>query len=135
MAVVRSLVWLFLIIVMGLGATLVVANAIIRAQLKPQKPLIVRDSIGTGSHTLSGVVMVPSPCDEVTIETLRRSTTSYEIVFKTWREPAIVPCLLQETAREFHAVIFAPSFGVSLTASIDGVPIPTAVISEEPLSL
>lgn len=129
----RSLVWLVLIVAVGLGATFLVANAIIRAQFKPIIPILARDNVGIGSHTLSGNVPVQSTCDEVIVDTAKTSDTSYTILFSTWREPYIPSCISQEVQREFHAIIFAPSLGVSFTATLNGAPIPIAVIREIPL--
>lgn len=131
----RSLVWLLIILSLGLGATFLVANTIIRSQLKPTQPILVRDEVGTGSHTLSGSVPVQSSCDEVTVNTEKLSDTSYALVFSTWREPYISSCTSEGASREFHAIVFAPSLGVSFTAAIDGAPTPVAVIPEIPLRI
>lgn len=133
-AILRSLVWLLLILVVGLGSTSIVANAVVGAQAKSQRVVIVRDGIGAGSHTLSGTIPVASVCDEVTVTTERMSSTTYALRFKTWREPSIPSCTLQEATREFHAVVFASSFGVSFSASINGEPIRIAVIEEVPIN-
>lgn len=129
----RSLVWLVLIVAVGLAATLLVANAIIRSQFKPIIPILARDNVGVGSHTLSGNVPVQSTCDEVIVDTEKTSDTSYTILFSTWREPYIPTCASQEVLREFHAIIFAPSLGVSFAATLNGHPVPIAVIPEIPL--
>jgi len=129
----RSLVWFILILVVGTSVTFMVAGAIIRTQLKPDKPVLVRDEVGAGSHTLSGTVPVQSTCDEVTVNTQKTSPTSYALLFTTWHEPYIPSCANQEVMREFHAIIFASSLGVSFTAMLDGSPIPLAVIPEIPL--
>ena len=129
----RSLVWFLLILFVGLGATFIVASEIRRTQLKPSRPILARDTIGAGSHTLSGIVMVPSSCDEIIVNTRKTSDTSYALIVSTWREPYIPTCISREISREFRAIIFAPSIGVSFTASLDGVPVPIAVIPEIPL--
>lgn len=131
--VLRSLVWLFLILFLGFGLTLIVANQIIRAQLKSAQPILVRDSVGPGSHTLSGVVPVQSTCDEITVNTEKTSNDSFMLVFNTWREPYVPTCVQGDVTREFHAVVFAPSFGVTFSAAVDGTPMPVAVIPEVPL--
>lgn len=133
-AVLRSLVWLFLIIGLGLGSTFIVANAVVNAQMNSQRPIVMRDSLGIGSHSLSGTILLASSCDEVIVSTEQISTTSYAIRFKTWREPSVVSCDTTGTsAREFHAIVFAPSFGVEFTATINDISVPVAVIPDIPL--
>lgn len=129
----RSLVWFVLILLMGLGATLIVTNEIVRANLKTIRPILIRDKIGAGTHILSGVVPVSSSCDEIIVYTEKISDSLYAIIFSTWREPYISPCIEREVSREFRAVIFASSLGVSFTASLNGEPVPIAVIPEIPL--
>lgn len=129
----RSVVWFVLILLIGFSATLIVANEIVRANLKPIRPILVRDKIGVGSHILSGVVPVSSTCDEVIVYTEKISDSLYAIIFTTWREPYISSCVERETSREFRAVIFAASLGVSFTATLNGEPVSIAVIPEIPL--
>ena len=129
----RSLVWLVLILFIGLDATFLVANEMVRANLKPVRPVLVRDTIGVGSHTLSGTIPVSSTCDEVTVKTEQVSTTTYALMFTTWREPHVPLCIEREVTRQFRAIIFASSLGVSFTATLDGEPIPIAVIPDIPL--
>jgi hypothetical protein len=133
MSFVRSIVWFVLILLIGFAATLIVANEIVRANLKPIRPILIRDKISVGSHILSGVVPVSSTCDEVIVYTEKISDSLYAIIFTTWREPYISSCIEQETTREFRAVIFAASIGVSFTATLNGAPVSIAVIPEIPL--
>lgn len=129
----RSLVWFVLILFVGLGATLIVANEIVRANLKPIRPILIRDTVGIGSHTLAGVVPVSSTCDEVIVYTEKVSDSLHKLIFSTWREPNISTCIDREQSREFRAVVFASSIGVSFTATLNGEPVPIAVIPEIPL--
>lgn len=129
----RSLVWLVLILGLGLGATFIVAQEIVRASIKPSQVIFVRDAIGIGSHVLSGTIAVPSTCDEVIVNTEQTSATSYAILFSTWRDPHITSCKDTKATREFHAIIFAPSLGTSFTATLNGAPVSIAVIPEIPL--
>jgi hypothetical protein len=133
LAILRSCVWVVLILVVGLGSTALVANAVVSAQDQSQRILIVRDRIGVGSHTLSGIISLASSCDEVAVVTDRISSTTYALRFKTWREPSIQSCIQQESARQFYAVVFASSYGVSFRASINGEPIRVSVIEESPI--
>lgn len=133
MNLLRSLVWLILILFVGLGATFLVANEMVRANLKPIRPVLVRDTIGVGSHTLTGTIPVSSTCDEVTVKTEQVSSTTYALMFTTWREPHVPLCIEQEVTRQFRTIVFASSLGISFTATLDGEPIPIAVIPDVPL--
>lgn len=133
LAILRSLVWLFLILTVGLGSTSIVANAVVASQAKNQRVFIVRDGIGAGSHTLSGTIPVSSSCEEVTVTTERTSSTTYALRFKTWKEPSIPTCADQEATRQFHAVVFASSYGITFGATVNGEPIRIAVIEDVPI--
>ena len=126
--ILRSLVWFMIVLTVGLGITFVVADTVAHTQvLNAPTPVLVQDSIGIGSHTLSGVISVPSSCDQMTVHTQQISPSSYLILFDTWREPYI-QCAEQGSVREFHVIIFASSLGVSFSATLDGSPIPIAVV-------
>ncbi len=91
------------------------------------EPILIRDVLGQGSHNLSGAVMVPTPCDQISVRTLALSTTAYMLNFETWREPS-VDCGNAETPRVFHAILFAPSVGIEFGATLDGVGLPIVVL-------
>jgi len=92
-------------------------------------PIAIRDDLQPNKHQLSGMVMVPSPCDELTLKTEQISETMYELNFTTWREPSVT-CADDSTPRAFRTVLFAPSAGVNFVATLDNVALPIAVIPE-----
>ena len=132
-ALIRAFVWLVLILIIGLGSTFTVANEIIRSNLRPVEPVLIRDTIGAGTHTLTGVVYVHSPCDEITVTTKQLDETSYALLINTWREPHIPSCEMTKVTRRFNAIVFAPSLGTKFSLLIDGTPFPVAVIQDIPL--
>ena len=87
---------------------------------------VIRDIVGPGSHHLSGMVMVPSPCHELSLRTEAISPTRYQLLFRTWHEPS-VDCKSGETPRPFHAVLFAPAAGVDFFATLDDKTLPIQV--------
>jgi hypothetical protein len=91
------------------------------------EPVVVRDVLDRGAHYLSGMVSVPSPCDQLSVKTVELSKTTYMLDFNTWREPS-VPCPDKETPRTFHTILFAPPVGVEFGATLDGVGLPIVVL-------
>lgn len=94
-------------------------------------PVLVRDELSPGSHHLAGMIMVPSPCDELSMHTEQISTTTYALLFKTWREPTVT-CNDEEVPRSFREVVFAPALGVRFIASLNGSAFPVAVLPVTP---
>lgn len=95
-------------------------------------PILVRDVLSPGVHSLTGMVMVPTPCDQLSVRTEEISKVGYRLVFRTWREPSIKSCAPQETPRPFRAVLFAPAAGIYFTATLDEDPLPLTVIPQLP---
>ena len=88
---------------------------------------MVRDELRAGEHQLSGMVMVPTSCHELSVDTATISRTDYALVFKTWREPSVT-CSDDEVPRAFHTVLFAPAANVNITATLDGSGLPLIVL-------
>ena len=89
--------------------------------------MIVRDELKPGEHHLSGLIQLPSACDSFSIQTTELDAFRYHLSFETWREPQR-DCENTPVARPFNTVVFAPAFGVFLTADLDGVALPFTLI-------
>lgn len=89
--------------------------------------VVIRDVVGTGVHALSGIVMLPSLCDQLRVSSEKLETTRYHLVFSTWREP-YRDCVAEETPRHFKSQVFAPSAGISFTAELDEKPLAIIVV-------
>lgn len=89
--------------------------------------VVIRDELGPGSHNLSGMVMVPTPCHQLSMRTEALSTSTYMLLFRTWREPSVY-CAATEVPRYFRAVLFAPSTGVEFGATLDDRGLPIIVV-------
>jgi hypothetical protein len=94
-------------------------------------PTLIRDEVKPNEHHLSGMIMVPDSCDELSVDTEALSSVDYALVFKTWHEPS-VPCAHEPTPRAFHAVVFAPAAGVNFTATLDGASLSIATVAVPP---
>ena len=92
-------------------------------------PVPVRDIISPDTHMLSGMILLPLACDELTVQTQQISANVYDLAFTTWEDPS-VPCPETPTPRTFQAVTFAPATGVTFTATLDGNAFPILVLPE-----
>lgn len=105
-----------------------VLSSVVNAQAAGlNAPIVIRDNVQANVHDLSGMVMVASPCDELSVQTSQVSSTVYQLSFSTWREPSVT-CADDSTPRSFHTVIFAPGAGVYFVATLDNAALPIAVI-------
>ena len=124
---IRRLVWFFVISCVVAYAVFLAAGSSIQAQAIDASRIVkIRDSLNPGVHHLSGIVMVPTTCSELSVRTEQLSIDTYQIIFTTWKEPAI-ECITDDTARPFRAVVFAPAAGVHFVATLDDSPLDLAV--------
>ena len=127
----RILWFVVLAAALSYGSYLLVGNVVNAQASNTYGPTVVRDVLGPGSHDLSGMVMVPTPCDELIVHTEAISPTSYVLLFETWREPSVT-CGKEETPRTFHETLFAPAAGVEFAATLDGAGLPIVVLPVVP---
>lgn len=123
----RRLVWFFVVAsAVSYAVFLVAGNAIRTQALDDTRIVLVRDYLKVGEHHLSGMVMVPSTCDQLYVRTEEPEPKLIHLRFTTWEEPNI-DCVREDTPRAFRAVVFAPSVGVEFIASLDDEPLQVAV--------
>lgn len=67
----------------------------------------VVDSYENGKHSLSGMVVVPSECVDLTVRVRDIDAKTVALVFETWEQPYRT-CTEASTPRAFTASIFAP---------------------------
>jgi hypothetical protein len=96
-----------------------------------QTPIVIQDALMPGKHTVSGIVMVPSPCTELTVQTAKLSPTTYTLELQTWEDPSVA-CQKIETPRSFNTVAFAPTFGIQFVVYLDGKTVPFQIIPVMP---
>src|SRR6185369_2721836 len=87
--------FIVLAVVISYPAYLVAGNIAHAQASKQNEPVLVRDELGTGVHHLSGMIMVPSSCDQLSVRTESSSKAVYRLIFRTWRDPS-VECLPDE---------------------------------------
>lgn len=131
-AIFSRMVWLFVVTSLLSYATYLVAGNVAQAQASGENlPVLIRDELGAGVHHLSGMIMVASPCDQLSVRTQEVSSNSYILVFRTWHEPA-TGCVQEETPRYFRALLFAPSTGIEFAATLDEHSFPIVVLPTLP---
>lgn len=131
-AIFSRMLWFFVVASLIAYATYLVLGNIVNAQASGENtPIVVRDELGKGVHHLSGMLMVPTPCDQLSVRVEPASNTSFVLVFRTWREPS-VDCAMDEMPRYFRAILFAPSTGVGFAATLDGIGFPIVVLPVPP---
>lgn len=125
---VRRLVWFGVVSTAFAYVFFLVIGSIVHAQAaRAYDPVLVRDEVGPGIHRLSGMVMVPSRCDQLSVHTDALSSTTYTLRFTTWREPSVT-CEDEEIPRAFREVVFAPAAGVQFIATLNGRSLSVAVV-------
>lgn len=82
--------------------------------------IAIRDSIRPGRHAISGTLSVPSPCHQVSLETIQLNAFTYGIQLNTWKEPS-VRCYDEVTARSFYTEVRAPALGVQFVVFLNGI--------------
>jgi hypothetical protein len=89
--------------------------------------IVAIDQVSPGEHDLSGVVVVPSVCHGLSVNTRKISVSEYHLFFQTWQEPTRI-CPDEPDTKPFRTTVYAPSVGVTFTATLDGEPIALQVI-------
>lgn len=126
------LVWIIIVVSAVSYGTYLVSGSFFESQAADRyAPVYVRDSLSAGAHHMSGMVMVPGACYELSVEPKELSGVRYHLDFKTWQDPS-VECGDGRVSRQFHTLVFAPSAGVDFTAALDGRSMPIVVIPVVP---
>ncbi len=124
----RRFVWIaFVCAAIAYGSYLALGSAVEAEASGANVPVLIRDKVAPGEHHLSGMLMVSSVCDELSVRTEYIDKATYALRFKTWRDPA-VECEGGQTPRAFNAVLFAPAAGVQFIATLDDRSFPIAVL-------
>jgi hypothetical protein len=126
--IVRRMVWFFIVACAVAYIIFLVLGSTIQARaFDESRVVLIRDSLAVGAHYLSGIVMVPRTCSQLSMSYEKVSDALYSLDFTTWDEPS-VPCKTEETPRSFRSVVFAPSTGISFIGALDGKPLQLSVI-------
>lgn len=126
---VSRLAWFFIVCAaVSYALFLAVGSAINKTAIQSTRAVLARDSLQANVHHLSGMVMVPSTCAELSVRAQQLSVDTYELQFSTWQEPSLSSCEKTDTPRPFRAIVFAPAAGVNFKATLDGEPLLFSVI-------
>ena len=123
----RRAAWIIILICLVVYAVYIYAGGWVSKDEAPT-PIIVLDNIHPNMHNLSGMVTVQSPCDELSVRAEAMSTSSFMLLFSTWREPSVT-CDIEPYPRYFQTQFFAPAAGINIYATLDGKPLPIDVIT------
>ena len=130
--VIGRLLWFIIVASAAAYVSYLIVGSIIETNSsQAAAPVLINDSLEPGVHHLSGMIMVPSSCYELSVRTEELSPTLYGLFFKTWRDPAI-PCSKDSVPRAFRAILFAPAVGVDFIATLDDTPFTIAVVPIRP---
>lgn len=125
----RRMLWFFIVCcAIAYAFFLLIGSTINTRAIDESRTVVARDALSQGAHNLSGMVMVRSTCDELTVRTKQLSFDTYLLQFTTWNQPSIASCAKEDTPRSFRALVFAPSVGVRFTATLDDEPLRITVI-------
>jgi len=118
----RRFFWLFITTCLVVYAGYVFAGSwMLRKSV--ETPVVILDQVRPYMHSLSGMVNVQSPCDQLSVRAESISTSTYMLLFSTWREPSVT-CKIEPFPRSFQTQFFAPAHGIHIYATLDGQPLP-----------
>ena len=123
---VRRMVWFAIVLTAASFAIFSVLGNFAISSAENRGPVLIRDVVSTDVHTISGMLLLPLSCDELSVQSKPVSSSTYQLIFDTWQDPSI-PCPEEPTAREFKTVIFAPQMGITFFATLNGQGFPIQV--------
>lgn len=89
--------------------------------------IVLKDVYGNEQHELSGIVMVPSTCHDLTVRAKDIDARSTAIILETWEQPFASECEKAPTPRSIHVTAFGPE-GLDLHGILDGEWAPLTII-------
>jgi len=126
----RRMVWFAIVLTAASFAIFAVLGNFAISSAENEGPVLIRDVVTPGVHNLSGMILLPLSCDELSTQSKPVSSTTYQLIFETWQDPSIA-CPEEPTPREFKTVIFAPQTGVTFFATLDGQGFPIQVTPDD----
>ena len=94
-------------------------SIIFAAAQQEASAIVLKDAYKRGTHELSGIVMVPSSCHDLTVRTKDVTQTMSAIIFETWEQPFLTGCDRSPNPRSVQAIIFG-SEHLDIRAIYDG---------------
>lgn len=94
-------------IVVAFAAQTFFGSLLVAAADDDVRAIRVRDQFKNDMHELSGMVMVPSACHDLTVRTKDIDPQTTALVFETWEQP-YRECPQELTPKAFRVVVYAP---------------------------
>lgn len=128
MEILARMGWFLVIAIAVAYGTYLVCGSVVHAKAAGEyEPVMIKDELGANSHSLSGMVVVPSSCHDLSLRIEKTSVSAYRLIFTTWHDP-VATCTSDPIPRAFRTLLFAPAAGVSFTATLDDRALPITVI-------
>lgn len=105
-------------------------GSIVNAEIEePMTRVEVYDFIDTSTktHRLSGIIMVPTRCHELSVKTKELKPGTYHVYFSTFGD--VHGCADDPQPLSFREYVTAPIVGSEFTASLDWRPLEFVIVS------
>ncbi len=120
--------WIIVLVIAGSYFTFAMADFVFNRTNSSTRPTVIRDIQYGDEHHLTGVILVPSTCDQIKVSPHDLGENSFHLEFTTWDEPS-VKCFNAPAERFFDTVVFAATSSVRFKATLNKKEIPIAVFS------
>jgi hypothetical protein len=91
--------------------------------------ITLRDVYENETHDLSGIIMAPSACHDISVRAKDVDAGMTAIVFETWEQPYRETCEKSPAPRAIHVLAFGPK-DLELRGLLDGEWIPLSIVRE-----
>ena len=95
-----------------------------------EDPIVVTDTVGKGTHNLTGILPVPSNCHSLSVSVREVGLFQYQLTFLTRPEPSRTDCVDETAYQTFYALVFAPALGAHFTATLDETPLDFKIVKK-----
>jgi hypothetical protein len=105
-------------------------SVIFAAAEEETQKIVLRDVYSDEMHQLSGMVVVPSECHDLSVRVKDFDANVIFLLFETWEQPYLQTCEKAQTPRAVHVSVFAPDT-VLFRGMLDNEPIPLTIVRAE----
>ncbi len=108
-------------------AHLFFGSIIFAAAQKDVFNITLRDTFHNETHELSGIVMVPTTCHDLSVRTKDFDAGTTFLLFETWEQPYRIDCVKESTPRAVKVIVFGPK-NVVFRAMMDEEIVPISIV-------
>jgi len=112
------------------AAHLFFGSIIFAAEEETANRIVMRDNFHDETHDLSGIVMVPSTCHDLSVRTKDFDANTTFIIFETWEQTYRTDCEKTATPRAITVSVFAPK-NIQFKGIFDNEVVPITVIESK----